>query len=166
MRKEFFKYLYELMQKNKSIIVLTGDLGYGGFDQIRDEFPDRFVNCGAAEQAMMDIAVGLALEGKIPVVYSITPFLLYRPYETLRTYINFEKIPVIMVGSGRDDDYKHDGFSHYAGDDWKLFTDFGTGDSAILENINAEWPVDNKTMRWCLKDAIKAKVPYYINLVR
>lgn len=158
MRKEFFKYLYELMKENKDIVVLTGDLGYGGFDKIRDEFPDRFVNCGAAEQAMMDIAVGLALEGKIPVVYSITPFLLYRPFETLRTYVNYEEIPVIMIGSGRDKDYAHDGFSHYAGDDY-LFLEH-------LANINTEWPIDNKTMKWCVKDAIKAKVPYYINLVR
>lgn len=158
MRREFFKYLYELMKKNKDIFALTGDLGYIGFDKIRDEFPDRFINCGAAEQAMMDIAVGLALNGKIPVVYSITPFLLYRPFETIRTYINHEKIPVIMIGSGRDDDYKHDGFSHFAGDDKEFMQHFN--------NIVSLWPLHTETMRESLYGAIKTRKPVYINLVR
>src|SRR5690242_17443014 len=112
MRRELFVYLYELMKQNPKIWAITGDLGYIGFDKIRDEFPDRFINTGAAEVAMMDIAIGLALGGVVPVVYSITPFLLYRPFESLRTYINHEKIPVVMIGSGRDSDYEHDGFSH------------------------------------------------------
>ena len=147
------------MKENSNIWAITGDLGYGGFDKIRDEFPDRFINTGAAEQAMMDIACGLALEGKIPVVYSITPFLLYRPFETLRTYINHEKIPVIMIGSGRNDDYKHDGFSHYAGDD----IDF----MKHLPNIFSRWPKDIDEMKCCLDEAIKnRKNATYINLVR
>lgn len=168
MRIEFFKYLYELMKENPNIWAITGDLGYIGFDKIRDEFPDRFLNVGAAEQSMMGIACGLALEGKIPVVYSITPFLLYRPFETIRTYINHEEIPVIMIGSGRDDDYKHDGFSHYAGDDFNLFNrDDCCGESTgILNNINAKWPSSNSKMKIILKQAINSKKPYYINLKR
>jgi len=158
MRKDFFKYLYELMKENPKIWAITGDLGYKGFDRIRDEFPDRFLNAGAAEQAMLDISVGLALEGKIPVVYSITPFLLYRPFETLRTYINHEKIPVIMIGSGRGSDYEHDGFSHYAGDDKGFMDQF--------ENIMSFWPEDADSMRYILEHAIDVKSPTYINLKR
>ena len=116
MRKTFFDSLYELMGKNENIYALTGDLGYIGFDKIRDIFPDKFINCGASEQTMMDMAVGLAYEGKIPFVYSITPFLIYRPFETLRTYINHEKLNVKLIGSGRNQDYIHDGMSHYAND--------------------------------------------------
>ena len=88
MRQLFFEELYKQMKINNDIYALTGDLGYGGFDKIRDEFSDRFINCGAAETAMMDIACGMAIEGKIPFVYSITTFLVYRPFEVLRTYIN------------------------------------------------------------------------------
>lgn len=117
MRKEFADKLYELMQKEKDVYFVTGDLGYGLFDKICQDFPERFINTGAAEQAMMGVAIGLTLKGKKVFVYSITPFLLYRAFEAIRTYINHEKIPVILVGSGRGNDYEHDGFSHYAGDD-------------------------------------------------
>lgn len=117
MRELFFKQLEELMQKDERVYFITADLGYFLADRIRDNFPDRFFNVGAAEQVMVGMAIGLALEGKIPFCYSITPFLLFRPFEAIRTYIAHERIPVILVGSGRDDDYIHDGFSHDASDD-------------------------------------------------
>jgi len=63
-------------------------------DKIREDYPQRFLNTGAIRQAMMGIAVGLALEGKIPFVYTNLPFLLYRPFETLRNYVDHERIPV------------------------------------------------------------------------
>jgi transketolase len=146
------------MQANPNVIALTGDLGYGGFDKIRDDFPDRFINCGASEQSMLDMACGLAIEGKIPVVYSITPFLLYRGFETIRTYINHEKLPVILIGSGRDKDYAHDGFSHDASDDKKFL--------ALFENIISWWPNTFEEMRTELKGSIDNPAPTYINLVR
>ena len=142
MRKEFADKLYELMQKEKDVYFVTGDLGYGLFDKICQDFPERFINTGAAEQAMMGVAIGLTLKGKKVFVYSITPFLLYRAFEAIRTYINHEKIPVILVGSGRGNDYEHDGFSHYAGDDElflqhfeniKRFTTFADLETLITE---------------------------------
>ena len=142
MRKEFADKLYELMQKDENVFFVTGDLGYGIFDKICQDFPERFINTGAAEQAMMGVAIGLTLKGKKVFVYSITPFLLYRAFEAIRTYINHEKIPVILVGSGRGNDYEHDGFSHYAGDDElflqhfeniKRFTTFADLETLITE---------------------------------
>ena len=117
MRRKFAYDLYNLMKDDKNIVLITADMGYGMLDRIKNDFPDRFYNVGVAEMAMMGMAVGMALEGKIPVTYSITPFLLFRPFEVIRNYINHENIPVIMVGSGRGSDYKDGGFSHYAGDD-------------------------------------------------
>ena len=138
----FRSKLYELMQKDENVFFVTGDLGYGIFDKICQDFPERFINTGAAEQAMMGVAIGLTLKGKKVFVYSITPFLLYRAFEAIRTYINHEKIPVILVGSGRGNDYEHDGFSHYAGDDElflqhfeniKRFTTFADLETLITE---------------------------------
>jgi transketolase C-terminal domain/subunit len=54
---------------------------------------------------MMGTAVGMAMEGKIPIVYSITPFAIYRPFELIRNYLSHEQIPVKIVGGGRDKQY-------------------------------------------------------------
>mgnify|MGYP003629310248 CR=1 FL=1 len=64
MRKKFSSLLYEEMAVNDNIVVLTGDLGYGLWDKIKLDFPDRFYNVGSAEQLMVGMAVGLAMEGK------------------------------------------------------------------------------------------------------
>lgn len=108
----FAAELHDQMSKDDRIWCLTGDLGYAMLDKIRDDFSDRFINVGASEQLMIGAAVGLALSGKIPFVYSITTFLIYRPFEWIRNYIEHEGIPVRLVGSGCDDDYKHDGITH------------------------------------------------------
>lgn len=158
MRRVFADILYEYMKKNKNIWVISGDLGYKMWDKIRTDFPDRFINTGAAEQTMMGIAVGIALEGKIPFVYSITSFLLYRPFETIRNYINEEKIPVKLIGSGRDKDYHHDGFSHWAREDRKIMK--------VLRNIKAQWPDNPTNMFELVGEMIKDSNPWYINLKR
>jgi transketolase len=66
---------------------------------------------------MLGAAVGLTHNNKIPICYSITPFIIFRPYEWLRNYLNHEHAPVKLVGAGRDQDYGHLGFSHWAIDD-------------------------------------------------
>jgi len=156
MRPKFFQLLYEAMKNNPNIWLLVGDLGYGGADKIRDEFPERFVNYGAAEFAMVSGAVGLSLAGKIPVCYTITPFY-FRAFEMIRNYIDHENIPVVLVGSGRGKDYEHDGFSHYAGDDW-IFEKF--------ENITCEWPETNEEVEEVMEKALEGKKAHYINLAR
>ena len=154
MRREFAKQLFELMEKDENVILITADLGYGMLDKIRNTFPDRFYNTGAAEVAMMAVAVGLALKGKIPIVYSITPFLLYRPFEVIRNFINQETIPVIMVGGGRNNDYNA-GISHDASDHeiLKSFT-----------NINFIVPKNKEDFN--LEDIVYSNNPIYLNLTR
>lgn len=158
MRKDLANHLHKLMQENVDIFLVTADLGFGLFDKIRVDNPDRFLNTGASEQAASDICVGLALSGKIPVMYSITPFLLYRCFETWRTYVNHEKIKVILIGSGRDNDYEIDGFSHFAGDDYLFMNQ--------LKNIKTRWPIDSQDAIETLDKAIEGEYPYYINLKR
>lgn len=157
MRQEFWKQLFEAMKDNPDIWCLVGDLGFGGADKIRDDFPDRFLNCGASEQGMLDIAVGLALSGKIPFVYTITPFF-YRGFETLRTYINHEMINVKLCGSGRDADYEHDGFSHNASDVKTVL--------ASLPNIMTFFPDDKSEIPTILDLMIKTPLPVFLSLKR
>jgi transketolase len=122
MRKEFTSLLHSEMSKNEDIILLTGDLGYGLFDRIRIDYPDRFFNTLSSEQLMMGMASGLAMDGKIPIVYSITPFIIYRPFEFIRNYLHYENIPVKILGGGRDKDYGYLGFSHWAEEDIRVLS--------------------------------------------
>lgn len=158
MRAHFAHAVYNKMKKNKKIWVIVNDLGYKMWDKIKADFPDRFINAGAAEQSMVGIAVGLALSDKIPIVYSITSFLLYRPFETIRNYINYEKIPVKLVGGGRQKDYFHDGFSHWSEEDREVLK--------IFKNIKSEWPETNEQIPQIVTEMIRSKKPWYLNLKR
>ena len=158
MRAAFSNNIYQHMKSNNNIYVVVNDLGYKMWDRIREDFPDRFINVGAAEQTLIGVAVGLALSDKIPIVYSITTFLLYRPFETIRNYLHHEKIPVKLIGSGRNKDYIHDGFSHWAEEDRKIM--------AVLKNIRSYWPKDIKEIPKLVDRMLKSKDPYYINLKR
>ena len=159
MRRTFADELYKLMEKNEDVWLVTGDLGYRMFDNIQDRFWNRFVNAGAAEQAMLGVGVGLAQMGKIPFIYSITPFLIYRPFETIRNYVNHEKAKVCLVGGGRDKDYDHDGFSHWACEDRKVMD--------VFENIPSYWPLTREEIPGIFNSILGADgLPAYINLRR
>lgn len=116
MRNAFFNTLHKEMSTNPDIYFITADLGFGLADRIKQDFPERFYNAQAAEQAMLGIGIGLALQGRIPICYSITPFLLHRPYEAIKLYLEGERIPVKLCGSGRGKDYKMDRESHWIDD--------------------------------------------------
>jgi transketolase len=158
MRRTWAKLLYEAMRQDEKIVLLTGDLGYGMWDNIRDSYPQRFYNCGSAEQAMLGIAVGLALGGKIPICYSITPFVLCRPFEIIRNYLNHEKVPVKLVGAGRDRDYGHDGFTHWGEDDKKICECF--------PNLVTFRPDTNDELISVFSTILYNNRPSYVNLRR
>lgn len=156
MRKEFAALLHAEMSINKDIYLITGDLGYGLWDSIRDDYPDRFLNVGSSEMVMMGMGIGLALDGKIPFVYSITPFAIYRPFEMIRNYLDHESIPAIIVGGGRDRDYGHLGFSHWAEDDKKIMSS--------LDNLRILHPETKEELSSILSTIIQFPAPTYLNL--
>tara|TARA_R100001224_G_C4026764_1_gene151236 strand:- start:1725 stop:2201 length:477 start_codon:yes stop_codon:yes gene_type:complete len=158
MRKTFSTLLHKEMARNDKIVLLTGDLGYGLWDRIRIDYNDRFYNVGSSEQLLLGAASGMAMEGKIPVVYSITPFLLYRPFEIIRNYLDHEKICVKLVGGGRDRDYGYLGFSHWAEEDMEVMKTF--------KNIASMKPSTEEELKNKFVDFINNKKPSYINLKR
>tara|TARA_R100001129_G_scaffold4435_2_gene4037 strand:+ start:4187 stop:4627 length:441 start_codon:yes stop_codon:yes gene_type:complete len=144
------------MATQSNIVVLTADLGYGLWDRIKIDYPDRFIDVGASEQLLIGAAVGLSMEGKIPIAYSITSFLLYRGFEFIRNYIHHEKWPVVLAGGGRDKDYGYLGYSHWAEEDIEVLTN--------LRNINLYKPVDEQAMYQDVNTILEKKSPCYINL--
>jgi transketolase len=158
MRRDFAKLLHTEMSKNLDIYLITGDLGYGLWDQVRDDYPDRFFNVGSSEMAMVGMAVGLAMEGKTPYVYSITPFAIYRPFEMIRNYLDYENIPVNIIGGGRDKDYGYLGFSHWSHDDKRIMS--------VFDNIKTFHPEDSDDLNSAMLYSLSKKHPTYINLKR
>lgn len=158
MRKTCMNLIYQEMLINPKVVVLTADLGYGLFDTIKSDFPSRFFNVGAAEQLLIGAGIGLAEEGMIPICYSMSSFLLYRPFEMLRTYVNYESIPVKLIGSGRDKDYNHDGISHWAHDDEQVLL--------ALPNIKIYKPVTNQALTAIFQQFLYENSPSYLNLTR
>lgn len=137
MKKEFFDEIDKWMEKDPNIFLIMAGLGYPRTEEFLKKYPGRAINTEASEQTALDIAVGLAYSHKKVFVYTITPFL-YRGFETIRTYINHEKLPVRLVGVGRDDDYKDDGFSHDATDAddvFKLFRNIQRLTPQVKEDI-------------------------------
>lgn len=158
MRGYFAYYLYEYMYEHENVYVVVGDLGYGMFDAIRDDYPDRFINCGASEQAMMGLSCGLAMSGKQVIVYSITPFLIFRALETIRNYVNAEKLNVKLIGSGRNRDYEHDGLSHWATDIPPVLD--------VFHNITQHYPENKEEIENLLIDVLKGSGADFVSLSR
>ena len=160
MKYEFSKLLLKKMTDDDRIFFITADLGFKLWDEIQKKHPDRCIIMGASEQLAMGAGVGLALDGKIPVVYSITNFLIYRPFEIIRNYINYENLPVKMIGSGRDKDYSHDGISHWSEDDKDVMS--------LFKNVKTYHPNNIMELNVAMKFMFDydIKTPYYLNLRR
>ena len=158
MRNRFGELLAETMQRDSKVWLLTGDLGFGVLNSARALVPERSFNVGAAEQLMVGAAVGLAHNNLIPICYSITPFVIFRPYEWLRNYLNHEGAAVKLVGTGRDRDYGHLGFSHWAEDDAAALQAF--------PNIKIYKPQTIKELEEIWPEFLYNEKPCYLNLRR
>lgn len=126
-------------------------MGYGFFEP-----GERIINLEASEQAMIDIAVGLTLEGKTVFVYAITPHL-FRAFEGIRIYLSKEQVPVKLVGVGRDRDYGNLGFTHWGEDADKIFKTL---------NIACYYPENESNLSSFLNFLLLNNAPSFLNLPR
>ena len=150
--------MLDIMERHKDIYLLFCGLGYPRYDEFKAKFGDRAINCEASEQTALDIAVGLSYENRIPFVYTITPFF-YRGFETIRTYIDHEKLNVKLIGAGRNDDYsKTDGFSHEAYDINYFMNGF--------KNIKQLYPMTKEELPEIVDNMLKSKEPYFLSLIK
>lgn len=150
--------MYKAMAENEDVRLVTADLGYIVLDPMKQDFPKRFLNTGASEQAATGICIGMALSGLTPVLYSITTFLLYRSFEWLRNYVNYEKIPVLLVGSGYGNDYVHDGITHQPYEVHEVMK--------LFPNIKTYFPTEKEQIPEIVKEMIEAKQPAFLCLRR
>ena len=157
MRKLFAELLLKEMEINDKIVIITADIGYGVLDNIRNTFPERFYNVGSCETLMIGVAVGFCYEGFLSICYTITSFLLYRPFEMIRNYVNYENLNIKLVGSGRDKDYNNNGFTHHSEDDINIV-------SNSFKNIEIYKP--DILSYDIFSEFIRNEKPCYLNLKR
>ena len=153
MRRTFGKVITELAKKDEKIFLLVGYIGYRVFDEFREKFPHRFINMGICEQSMISVSAGMALEGIKPWVYTITPFLIERPFEQIKLDINQQNVNVKLVGFA---DYPHLGPTHTelnGNEMMKLFT-----------NITSFFPSDGEETKEMTNQAYMKKGPAFISL--
>jgi transketolase len=122
MRKAFAETLVKVAEGNPRVALITGDLGFQVFDEFQARFGPRYINVGVAEAQMIYTAAGMAIEGWLPVAYSIASFATARPFEQIRYCMSYPRLPVILVGAGRGYLYSTSGVSHHAADDLALMT--------------------------------------------
>lgn len=135
MRDVFIKRFTELAHKDKNLILITGDLGFGVLDDFEKELPKQYINVGVAEQNMTSIAAGLALEGKTVFTYSIANFPTLRCLEQIRNDACYHNLNVNVVSIGGGFSYGALGASHHATEDLAILR--------ALPNMTSVAPTDN-----------------------
>ena len=117
MRDAFIHELLNIARADEKVILITADLGFGVLDNFRKELPSQFINVGVAEQNMVGIATGLALEGYIVFCYSIGNFSTLRCLEQIRNDAAYHDANVKIISVGGGFSYGPLGMSHHATED-------------------------------------------------
>lgn len=159
MREAFGEALVRLGKENENIVVLDADLMESTkTDKFEKAFPDRFVQCGVAEQNMASIGAGLALSGKVPVITSFSIFSPGRNWEQIRLSICFSKANVKIVST-------HAGLAHcYDGGMAQSLEDIAL--TRVLPTMTVVSPIDAIEAEKALAEVIKHDGPVYLRLGR
>ena len=156
MRTTLFEELTQSMREDESIFFLTAATGYNLVEPIFDEFPNRSLNVGIAEQNMIGIASGLVNTGFIPVCYAITNFLVERPFEQIRNDICLHAYKIILVGTSTGYDQGALGATHHILDD--------IGALKALPNIRIYSPSGTKSMSIIFKEALNSNMASFMRI--
>jgi transketolase len=158
-REAYGKTLVELGKENENIVVLDADLSKSTMTQVfAKEFPERFFDCGIAEQNMMGIAAGLAASGKTVFASSFAVFTSARCFDQVRMSIAQPRQNVKIVATHGGVSVGEDGFSHHSMEDLALFCSF-PGFSVIV-------PADAVETVRAVRSAASTYGPFYIRLSR
>ena len=116
-RDELINCIYDFACNDKSIYFLSADFGAPALDKFRENLPRQFIHCGISEQHMIDLAVGLALEGNKVFCYAMAPFVSLRCLEQHKCGASIMKLPIMTIVAGVGFSYADAGPTHYATED-------------------------------------------------
>ncbi len=143
MRKIFPKTINELMQKDKRIFCLLGDIGVFSFRDIFKKFKNRILNMSTMEQTMIGFSAGLSKAGYIPIVHSIAPFLVLRALEQIKIDLVYNKLSCNIVSVGASNDYSKLGTTHHCFEDISTLSNYN--------DINLFLPSSAQELKYLLK---------------
>lgn len=164
MRDHFIARLLQRARHDPRILLVTGDLGFKVFDDYRAQLPRQFLNAGIAEQDMVSLATGMALEGRIVFAYSIANFATLRCLEQIRNDAAYHGADVKIVAVGGGFSYGVLGISHHATEDLAILrslpevTVVAPGDTWEAEEAT-EAMVDTPGTCYLRLDRTEARVP-------
>lgn len=155
-RNAFFDEMFEQAKKNKNLIFLTGDISAHSLPKFQKKYPTRFYNLGIAEQNMITVATGLAMNKKKVFAFSMIPFLTMRCFEHIKIDICSHNLPVVLIGIGSGLSYDTDGHSAQA--------IFDIGVMRMLPEMEIYNPSDAISTKNVCKIISRSKKPAYIRL--
>lgn len=158
MRTVFNRILVDLARDNEQICMVLSDIGYGEIEGFAQAYPERFFNCGVAEQNATGIAAGLALEGNIAITYSIANFPTLRCLEQIRNDICYHNTNVKIVAIGGGLAYGALGVSHHACEDIAIMR--------ALPNMVVLAPGDPVEMALATPQLVEWEGPVYLRCGR
>jgi transketolase len=114
MRERAGETAADLLDEDPRVAVVLAEISTSQFGRALRSHPDRAVNVGIMEQAMVGVAAGFAMEGFLPVVHTITPFLVERPLEQIKLDFGYQGLEGTFVSVGGSYDYTSEGFTHHS----------------------------------------------------
>jgi len=157
-RDGFIDEIYKALETDKDIYFLSADFGAAALDDLRVRYKDNFIHCGISEQNMIDVAVGLALEGKKVFCYAMAPFISLRALEQIKTGPGIMNLPITLISVGVGIGYADSGPTHYV-----------TEEFACLRSIigaNVYTAADTSSARKLAKDLLANPKFAYVRLDR
>ncbi|MCQ8280062.1 transketolase family protein [Acetobacteraceae bacterium KSS8] len=158
-RVAFAETLAELARADKRIVAVCNDsVGSSNLNAFRDEFPDRLINVGIAEQNMVGVAAGLANAGFIPFVCCAGPFLTGRALEQIKADVAYNNYGVVLCGQSPGMSYGELGPTHHSIEDFAWMR--------ALSDITILNPADPQQTRDAVRWAAGADRPIYMRVGR
>ena len=157
MRDAFARAISDLARTRDDLWLVTADISPASvMAEAANSGGLRVTDAGVAEQAMIGLAAGLAMQGFRPFAYSIANFSVYRPYEHIRVDVSYQELPVVIVGVGAGLSYSALGPTHHTIEDIALF--------GSMPNMTIFTPCDPLEVRGCVTSALQLDGPSYIRL--
>jgi transketolase len=148
--------LIELAGEDERVMLVTADLGFGIFNDFIERYPDRFLNVGVAEQNMIGVSTGLALDGWKIFAYSIGNFSTLRCLEQIRNDAAYHGANVNIVCSGGGFTYGNLGMSHHATEDMAIMR--------ALPGVTVVAPCDRFETRHAVRALVEAPGVGYLRI--